>query len=68
MSEIYNPWAQPPETGTLEGEFATPEYDADESMPDMPMEATGEQLEQALEVIQQQSEVIQMLMENMGNT
>jgi hypothetical protein len=40
MATIFNPWADPQETGSLSGEFAGPQLDpeladADESVPEM---------------------------------
>jgi hypothetical protein len=68
MAAIFNPWQNPVETGSLSGEFATPEfYDADEAMPELPMEQPSDQLSAAMSVIQQQSTVIQQLTEALAS-
>lgn len=76
MAAIFNPWQQPHEDVAVPTGFATPEfslqsggddYDADEVMPELPMEQSGDQLAAAMTVIQQQSTVIQQLTEALAS-
>jgi hypothetical protein len=78
MAVVFNPWMNPPETGSLTGEFAGPQLDpeladADESVPEMEDDSAdaeedatesgaGQHMAQALGVIQQQSTLIGQLL------
>ncbi len=63
MAAVYNPWKNPPETGTLQGEFASPELMAEQSAPEVPEAPEPEEtmMMQALAVIDQQSQIIKSL-------
>jgi hypothetical protein len=63
MSAIYNPWADPFEDVALPTGFVTAELES----PELPMEQPADQLAAALEVINQQSAVIQQLVAAMHN-
>lgn len=67
MATIFNPWADPVETGTLSGEFATPELNGEMQSEDseMEMEMEGDSMSQALGVIQQQSTLIAQLLDKL---
>ena len=68
MAQIFNPWANPPETGSLIGDFAGPQLDPQQAAIDpetgLPEDTApeAEPMAQALAVISQQSTLIGQLL------
>jgi hypothetical protein len=66
MAQVFNPWKDPPGTGTLTGDFASIEINdmegPDEAAHDMPASEHADAMAQALQVISQQAELIAKLM------
>jgi hypothetical protein len=74
MAQVFNPWKDPPGTGTLTGDLASfeindeesPEAESMEHESEMPGGGHGDAMAQALAVISQQADLIAKLMKTLG--
>ena len=66
MAQVFNPWKDPPGTGTLTGDLASFEINdmesPDEANHDMPASGHADAMAQALQLISQQADLIARLM------